>query len=102
MPTRGELVAHGRSLEQVASMICADALAYQDLEAMKQAVRSINPVLENFEASCFDGKYITGDVDDRYLDNIERQRLSPAGQRDGDAAQDDTQTSQLHLQLSVD
>jgi amidophosphoribosyltransferase len=63
MPTGGELVAHGRDIEQVRSIIGADALIYQDLEAMKRAVRRVREDITTFEASCFDGVYITGDVD---------------------------------------
>ncbi len=60
MPTRDELVAHGRTVEQIQALIGCDALIYQDLEAMKQAIRQVNPRVEGFEASCFDGAYITG------------------------------------------
>jgi amidophosphoribosyltransferase len=103
MPTRGELVAHGRSDEEVARIIGADALIYQDVEDMKRAVRDINPELGGFEASCFDGNYVTGDVTSEYLDGIELARLAPSAQSDRDAASDGMQVrSQLHLQLSVD
>ena len=60
MPTRDELVAHGRTVEQIQALIGCDALIYQDLEAMKQTIRQVNPRVEGFEASCFDGAYITG------------------------------------------
>ncbi len=63
MPTREELIAHGRSVEQVRAYIGADALIYQDLEAMKRVVHALNPALAGFEASCFDGFYITGTAD---------------------------------------
>ncbi|MBS0317283.1 MAG: amidophosphoribosyltransferase [Proteobacteria bacterium] len=62
MPTKDELVAHGRSIEQVRAIIGCDALIYQDLDAMKQAVGSLNPKLDGFDASCFDGVYVTGDI----------------------------------------
>ena len=62
MPTREELVAHGRSIEQVREFIGADALIYQDVDAMKRVVGALNPGLDGFEASCFDGRYVTGDV----------------------------------------
>ncbi|CAN7656177.1 amidophosphoribosyltransferase [Trinickia sp. LjRoot230] len=106
MPTRGELVAHGRSDEEVAQIIGADHLVYQDVDALKQAVRDINPALSRFEASCFDGDYITGDVTSAYLDVIERSRLEPESQSERDSAADATDStvtrSQLHLQLSVE
>ena len=106
MPTRGELVAHGRTDEEVAQIIGADYLVYQDVEDLKQAVRDINPALSRFEASCFDGDYITGDVTSEYLDVIERARLAPASQSDRDTASEAVDStvarSQLHLQLSVE
>ncbi|MDQ7980724.1 amidophosphoribosyltransferase [Paraburkholderia sp. SARCC-3016] len=106
MPTRGELVAHGRTDEEVARMIGADFLVYQDVDALKNAVRDINPALKDFDASCFDGNYITGDVTSEYLDGVELARLAPAAQSDRDAASDaidgGAARSQLHLQLSVE
>src|SRR5207247_2038355 len=60
MPTRAELIAAHRSEEEVAGELGADALIYQDLDALKDAVRRANPKLKNFETSCFDGHYITG------------------------------------------
>jgi len=74
MPTRAELIATGRNDEQVAREIGADAVIYQDLDALKAAVRAVNPKLTQFETSCFDGVYITGDVTSEYLASIERQR----------------------------
>jgi amidophosphoribosyltransferase len=62
MPTREELVAHGRTEEQVRQLIGADALIYQDVDAMKRAVGQLNPAVRQFDASCFDGVYVTGDV----------------------------------------
>ena len=62
MPTREELIAHGRSVEEIREYIGADALIYQDVDAMKRVVHQLNPALAGFEASCFDGHYITGDV----------------------------------------
>ncbi|CAM3063648.1 amidophosphoribosyltransferase [Cupriavidus taiwanensis] len=96
MPTRSELVAHGRTHEEIAKIIGADKLVYQDVEAMKQAVRDINPALNDFDASCFDGRYITGDIDEAYLDRLETARSQ--ADRDGTGA--DTERSQLHLQRS--
>lgn len=79
MPTCSELVAHGRSEEEVARIIGADFLIYQDLQSLKQAVYDINPSLKNFEASCFDGVYITNDVTSEYLDRIELGQLAASG-----------------------
>jgi len=74
MPTRTELIATGRNEEQIAREIGADAVIYQDLDALKAAVRAVNPKLTQFETSCFDGVYITGDVTNEYLASVERQR----------------------------
>ncbi|MGQ0710608.1 MAG: amidophosphoribosyltransferase, partial [Rhodoferax sp.] len=62
MPTSSELVAHGRTVDEVRAIIGCDALIYQDVEPMKKAVASLNPALQGFDASCFDGVYITGDI----------------------------------------
>jgi amidophosphoribosyltransferase len=62
MPTPGELVAHDRTIEEIRKVIGCDALIYQDVEGMKRAIRSLNPELDGFDASCFDGVYVTGDV----------------------------------------
>ena len=62
MPTPDELVAHGRTVDEVRQIIGCDALIYQDVDAMKQAVGQLNPKLGGFDASCFDGEYVTGDI----------------------------------------
>jgi amidophosphoribosyltransferase len=74
MPTRTELVATGRTEEEIARHIGADAVVYQDLDALKAAVREANPRLTRFEASCFDGHYVTGDVTSEYLAEVEQRR----------------------------
>jgi amidophosphoribosyltransferase len=75
MPTRAELIAHGRSDEEIGTLLGADGLVYQSIHRMKQAVASLGAQFKGFEASCFDGHYITGDVDQALLDHIESQRL---------------------------
>ena len=62
MPTSDELIAHDRTIEEIREFIGADALIYQDVAAMKRVVGALNPKLDGFEASCFDGVYIAGDV----------------------------------------
>jgi amidophosphoribosyltransferase len=74
MPTQDELIAHGRSLEEIRAYIGADALIYQDVDAMKRVVGALNPKLRSFEASCFDGHYITGDVTAAGIDAMRAQR----------------------------
>jgi len=74
MPTKDELIAHGRSIEEIRQFIGADALIYQDVDAMKRVVAALNPRIVSFEASCFDGSYITGDVSDDDFAALEAQR----------------------------
>jgi amidophosphoribosyltransferase len=62
MPTSSELVAHDRTVDEVRASIGCDALIYQDVDAMKRAIGSINPAISGFDASCFDGVYVTGDI----------------------------------------
>ncbi len=76
MPTKDELIAHNRSTEEIRQYIGADALIYQDVAAMKKVVGTLNPKLDGFEASCFDGVYITGDVSAADFDTIAAQRRS--------------------------
>jgi amidophosphoribosyltransferase len=97
MPTRDELIAYGRTTEEVCREITADALVYQDLDALKQAVTDVNPALTSFEASCFDGIYITGDVSRDYLDRLEYARHHPTKS----APLEDTGRSQLNLNLAT-
>src|SRR5476651_2318899 len=96
MPTRDELIAYGRTNEEVCREITADALVYQDIDALKRAVSDVNPALTNFEASCFDGIYITGDVSQDYLDKIEYARHNPKAPGPEDAGR-----SQLNLNLAA-
>ena len=74
MPTREELIAYGRTVEEVCAEITADRLVYQDIEALKRSISDVNPALTNFEASCFDGIYVTGDVTPAYLEGLETAR----------------------------
>ena len=74
MPTSEELIAHNRSIEEIRQFIGADALIYQDVDAMKRVVGALNPLVGSFEASCFDGRYITGDVTAEDFANMQAQR----------------------------
>ncbi|MDP3036328.1 MAG: amidophosphoribosyltransferase, partial [Rhodocyclaceae bacterium] len=84
MPTRAELIASHRSDEEICREIGADALIYQDLDALKNAVSSINPALASFDTSCFDGQYVTGDISADYLASVESARGKPSHHLDGD------------------
>ncbi len=87
MPNQRELVATGRSEAEVASEIGADLLIYQDLDALKAAVRAANPQVTEFEASCFDGKYITGDITADYLTQLACERDVTRGDVDAEASE---------------
>jgi len=82
MPTKDELVAHGRTIEEIRQLIGADALIYQDVAAMKRVVGALNPKLDGFEASCFDGSYITGDVNADEVEAMAAQRSAQGDEED--------------------
>ena len=71
MPTKHELVANGRTLEEIREELGADALFYQRLEDLVWAAKEGNPEIDQFDCSCFDGKYVTGSVSAEYLDSLE-------------------------------
>ncbi|MFM2344928.1 MAG: glutamine phosphoribosylpyrophosphate amidotransferase [Pseudomonadota bacterium] len=74
MPTSKELIASNRNNQEICDFIHADQLVYQTIEAVKQAVMDINPKITDFDASCFDGCYITGDITKEYLQELEDSR----------------------------
>jgi amidophosphoribosyltransferase len=74
MPSANELIAYGREIEQISDLIRADGLIFQDLTDLIDAVRELNPEIKRFETSVFDGNYITGDVDNAYLQRIDNMR----------------------------
>lgn len=90
MPTRNELIAAFRNDDEIRQEIGADGLVYQDIDALRTAVRFLNPALAHFETSCFDGHYITGDVSESYLEGVEHARSkSSKGGDDADSGQMD-------------
>jgi amidophosphoribosyltransferase len=94
MPTPTELVAHGRTVEEVRQIIGCDALIYQEVEGMKRAILAAapkdGPVFDGFDASCFDGVYVTGDIS---AEEIARLNAGRVGQEEGA----DSDTSRLAL-----
>jgi amidophosphoribosyltransferase len=84
MPTSDELVAYNRTVEQVREVIGCDALIYQDVEGMKRAIGALNPALAGFDASCFDGVYITGDVTPESIARMNEQRVETDEDGDND------------------
>ncbi len=89
MPTVEELVAHGRTVEEVRQIIGADALIYQDVDAMKHAIGKLNTKINGFDASCFDGVYVTGDIRAEDIARMNASRVK--------GGEDDADTSRLAL-----
>lgn len=78
MPSANELIAHGRDNDAICKQIGADALIFQTIEDLVDAVRCGNPDIVKFEASVFNGEYVTGDIDQQYLDFLESMRSDDA------------------------
>jgi len=78
MPAVHELVANGRTIEEIQEVIGADWLIYQDLDALVRAVNHENAEIEVFDTSCFSGDYVTGDVSQAYLDQLGLERSDSA------------------------
>lgn len=78
MPSANELIAHGRDVDQIASIIGADELMFQSLNDLIEAVGAGNQAIDNFESSVFSGQYVTGNIDQSYLDLIESMRNDDA------------------------
>lgn len=74
MPSRSELVAHGRTTDEVAAAIGADLVIFQTLPDLVASVRQFNPAIEHFDCSVFTGEYVTGHVTEEYLAGLERMR----------------------------
>jgi len=88
MPTASELIAYNRTVEQISDCIGSDALIFQDLQDLKDAVAKQNPDVDGFECSVFDGIYVTGGIDQNYFDYL-------AGLRSEDAKKIQEQKEEL-------
>jgi amidophosphoribosyltransferase len=78
MASHEEFVAHNRSVEEICKIIGADWLIYQDLKDLKKAVQRGNQNIKIFDSSCFDGEYVTNDVDDHYFKRLADRRNDAA------------------------
>ena len=92
MPSASELIAHDRTDDEVGRLIGADWLIYQDLEDLVASASEGNSSIKQFECSVFNGEYITGDIDQAYLERIDAQRNDAA--KLGDDSSADTKQSQ--------
>jgi amidophosphoribosyltransferase len=81
MPAAKELIANGRTTEEIQELIGADRLIYQDLHGLIRSVRHDNSGITDFDTSCFSGEYVTGDVTDEYLHELEERRSDAAKQK---------------------
>jgi amidophosphoribosyltransferase len=77
MPVVAELIAHGRTTEEIQQILGADRLIYQDLDDLIWAVKDGNENLQQFDTSCFSGEYVTG-VEPTYLRDLEFARSDDA------------------------
>ncbi|MEP6971916.1 MAG: amidophosphoribosyltransferase, partial [Betaproteobacteria bacterium] len=93
MPTSDELVAHNRSVEEIRQIIGCDALIYQDIEGMKTAIGSLNKSIDGFDASCFDGVYVTGDITADDIARMSASRVDIGGDDDDDEDEEDSRTA---------
>jgi amidophosphoribosyltransferase len=96
MPARSELIANGKDVQQLAMDIGADELIFQDLADLKESISDAAPGLTNFDASVFDGIYVTGDITEEYLDTLERKRNDDAKHTE-DVASHITRNLSAHL-----
>ncbi len=78
MPTREELIANGRTAQQIAEEISADGCVFQDLAELETVVKILNPDIQRFDNSCFSGQYLTGDIDEAYLQRLSSSKSSSA------------------------
>ena len=96
MPARSELIANGKTVQQLATEIGADELIFQDLDDLKDSITEAAPGLTRFDTSVFDGVYVTGDITEEYLDTLERKR-NDAAKHTEDVASHITRNLSAHL-----
>ena len=75
MPSRHELIAHGRTIPEIAEVLGCDHLVYQEVDDLKAAITE-GSVIDDLDMSCFDGRYVTGTVSDEYLAWVESSQTS--------------------------
>ena len=93
MPAADELIAHGRSEKEIQTELGCDWLIYQDLPDLIDAVQKGNPDVMRFDTSCFNNEYVTGDINQDYLDLLGEKRSDEAK-----AARNDSSTVlELHI-----
>jgi len=96
MPSAEELIAHGRSVEEIGECIGSDWLVFQDLEDLVFSVNKGNKRLRQFDASVFTGEYVTGDISESYLQHLERLRSDGAKQEQVGGGSADSALIDMH------
>jgi amidophosphoribosyltransferase len=81
MASNKEFIAHNKNTDEVCQAIGADKLIYQNLDDLLWCVQQGNANITEFDCSCFNGKYVTGDIDKNYLQDIEDLRSDDAKQQ---------------------
>jgi amidophosphoribosyltransferase len=74
MPASKEFIADNRTIDEIAQFIGCDKIFYQDISDLIESVKSESKEITSFDASCFSGKYITGNVDSEYLISLDKLR----------------------------
>ena len=97
MPSSTELIAHGRSDDEVGELIGADWIIYQDIEDLVRSTQGGDSNIAQFDCSVFDGCYVTGDVDENYLNSIEAKRNDAAKQQNETVVSNET--NDMHNRL---
>jgi amidophosphoribosyltransferase len=75
MPSRQELIAHGRKIPEIAAELGADHMIYQEVADLQAAITE-GTSIEALDLSCFTGDYVTGTVTEEYLSWVEQTQLS--------------------------
>ena len=92
MPAVDEFIANGKSVEEINTTIGSDKLFYQTLEDLIDSTLGVQKTIQQFDSSCFNGEYITGDITTEYLEKLHQQRNDSAkSKREMEDSDDDEQ-----------
>ena len=97
MPSAKELIAHGRTDDEVGELIGADWMVYQDLDDLIESTLWDSSPVKQFDCSVFNGEYITGDIDQAYLDGLDAARNDDA--KAGNVASSSNEANNLHHKM---
>ena len=97
MPSVTELIAHGRTDDEVGELIGADWIIYQDLDDLIESTQWDNSAVKQFDCSVFNGQYVTGDIDQAYLDNLDAVRNDAA--KSGSDSSGSSEANSLHHKM---